>query len=446
MRATLDWSHELLREPEEELFRRLSVFAGGFTLDAAEAVGTAEDAGAEDIVELLGNLVEQSLVVAKQDADGARYGMLEPVRQYALEKLEAGEEAEEVRLRHARYYLALAEQAEPRIKGQDQVQWLDRLEAENDNLRAAIGRSLEAGDARTAARFGWALAMYWVMRARHSEGRLLMEQTLASGGDLPVKMWARALWALASCMYGSGDDERLMATSEESATLFRRAGDRHGEAYALEMVGFAALQLGEFDRATRVLEEALEGFREHEDAWGSALILTHLAVVPLRRGEYPRAVRYAEEAFALTRRSGDRLGANIALHILAQAAWALGEHERTARYFREALVLASEAADKTSSAYCMQGLAAVAGARGQPRRAARLLGAVEALVEAAGIPIYVATADHDLHQRVADAARELLDDRAWMAAWSEGREMSLERAVAYALEGGPGNARAAPDG
>jgi predicted ATPase/transcriptional regulator with XRE-family HTH domain len=434
MRATLDWSHDLLHEPEEELFRRLSVFAGGFTLEAAEAVGTVEYASAEDIVELLGNLVEQTLVVARQDADGARYGMLEPVRQYALEKLEEAEEAEEVRLRHARYYLALAEEAEPRIKGHDQVRWLDRLEAENDNLRAAVGRSSEAGDVRTAARLGWALAMYWVMRARHSEGRLLMEQTLAQGGDLPAKMRARVLWALASCMYGSGDDERLMAISEESAALFRQAGDRHGEAYALEMVGFAALQLGELDRATRVLEEALEGLREHEDAYGSALILTHLAVVPLRRGEYPRAAGYAEEAFALTRRTGDRLAANIALHILAQAAWALGEHERTARYFREALVLASEAADKTSSAYCMQGLAAVAGVRGQPRRVARLLGAVEALVEAAGIPIYVATADHDLHQRVASAARELLGDQAWTAARDEGRAMTFEGAVAYALE------------
>ena len=436
MRATLDWSHDLLHEPEKALFRRLSVFAGGFTLEAAKAVGMAEDPGAEDVVELLGNLVEQSLVVAKQDADGVRYGMLEPVRQYALEKLNESGEAGEMRLRHAGYYLALAEEAEPRIKGHDQVEWLDRLEAENDNLRAAMGRSLEAGEARTAARFGWALAMYWVMRARYSEGRLLMEQTLEGDeGGLPAQMRARVLWALASCMYGSGDDERLMAISKESVALFRLAGDRHGEAYALEMVGFAALRLGEFDRAARILEEALEGFREQEDAYGSALILTHLAVVPLRRGEYQRAAGYAEEALALTRLTGDRLAANIALHVLAQAAWALGEYERTVAYFREALVLASEAADKTSSAYCMQGLAAVAGTRGQPRRVARLLGAVEALVKAAGIPLYVATADHDLHQRAASAARERLGEKEWSSAWDEGQAMTTEQAVEYALKG-----------
>ncbi len=436
MRATLDWSHDLLSEGEKALFRRLSVFAGGFTLEATEKVGVSEGGvDAEEVLELLGRLAEQSLVIVTQEPNtGTRYGMLEPVRQYALEKLEEAGEAGEVRLRHAGYYLALAEEAEPRIKGQEQVQWLDMLEAENDNLRAAIGRSLEAGDARTAARFGWALAVYWVMRARREEGRLLMEQTLAQGGDdLPAPLRARALYALALCVNGSGDDQRLMAISEESATLFRRAGDRHGEAYALLVLSFAALQLGEFDRATRVLKEGLEGFREHEDAWGSAHSLNHLAVASLRRGDRSRAAGYAEEALADTRRSGDRLGANVALYILAQAAWASDEHERAARYFREALVLASEAADKTNSAYCVQGLATVAEARGDPRRAARLLGAAEALLEAAGVPIYV-TADHDLHQRVASTAREKLGEKAWTAACDEGRAMTFEEAVAHALE------------
>jgi tetratricopeptide (TPR) repeat protein len=355
------------------------------------------------------------------------------VRQYALEKLEESGEAREVRLRHVTFYLVLAEEAEPRIKGHDQVEWLDRLEAENDNLRAAIGWSLESGDTRTAARFGWALGMYWVMRGRREEGRLLMEQTLAQGGDeIPTQMRARVLYALALCVNGSGNDQRLIAISEESAALFRQARDRHGEAHALLVLSFAALQLGEFDRATRVLEEALEGFREYEDAWGSAHSLNHLAVASLRRGDHPRAARYAEEALSVTRRSGDRLGANVALHLLAEAAWASDKHERAARYFREALVLASEAADKTSSAYCIQGLADVAGTRGEPRRAARLLGAADALLETTGLPIYVTT-DHDLHQRVASAARELLGELAWTAARKEGRAMSFEEAVAYAV-------------
>ena len=433
MRATLDWSHDLLSEGEKALFRRLSVFSGGFTLEAAEELGAPEGIDATEVFELLGSLAEQSLVIVTQDPNTrTRYGMLEPVRQYAWEKLEEAGEAGEVRLRHARHYLALAEEAEPRIKGHDQVEWLDRLGAENDNLRAAIGRALEDGDAPTAARFGWALAVYWVMRARREEGRLLMEQTLTGGGGLPAGMRARTLYALALCVNGSGEDRRLMAVSEESAALFRRTGEGHGEAHALLVLSFAALQLGDLDRAERILAEALEGFREHEDAWGSAHSLNHLAVASLRRGDYSLAAGYAEEALSDTRRTGDRLGANVALYTLAEAAWASGKLGRAEGYFREALAVASESGDKTSSAYCMRGLAAVAVAGDEPRHAARLLGTAEALLETTGRAVYV-TADHDLHRRAADAARGRLGEQAWKEARDEGRAATFQQAVVYAL-------------
>jgi predicted ATPase/DNA-binding XRE family transcriptional regulator len=435
MRATLDWSHDLLHDPEKELFRRLSVFAGGFTLEAAEDVCAAGAVEPEDVLVLLGNLVEQSLVVADVSPEGGtRYRMLEPVRQYALECLRESGEADEARRRHTEHYLALAEEAEPRIKGRDQAEWLDRLEAENDNLRAAIGWSLEAGEAQTAARIGFALGMYWVMRARHAEGRLLMEQTLARGDDLPAQMRARAIWALTACVYGSGENERLMRLSEEGVARSRRTGDTRAEMYTLGMMGIAILQLGELDRAERVLEESLEMFREQGDAWGASQILDHLAVVPLRRGDYRRAAGYAEEALALSRQTGDRLAGNISLHLLAQAAWASGEHERAGRYYLDALVLTFEVADRTNAAYCMQGLAAVAASRDEPRRAARLLGAAEALLESAGVPVY-AQVDRELRQRVADAAREQLGERAWSVALDEGRAMSFEKAVAYARDG-----------
>ena len=202
------------------------------------------------------------------------------------------------------------------------------------------------------------------------------------------------------------------------------------------MMGFAALQLGELDRATRVLDEALEMFREQGDDWGSAHILTHLAVAPLRQGDYPQAETYAQEALKLTRRTGDRLAANIALHLLAQAASASGEQGRAARYFREALDLTFEVSDRTNAAYSLQGLAAVAEARGEPRHAACLLGAAEALLEAAGIHQLYAQMDHELHQRVVDAIRERLGEQAWKEARDEGRAMSFEEAVAYVREEG----------
>jgi tetratricopeptide (TPR) repeat protein len=174
-------------------------------------------------------------------------------------------------------------------------------------------------------------------------------------------------------------------------------------------------------------------FRELGDVWGAAHLLTHLAVVPLRLGDYPRAAGYSEEALELTRRTGDRLAANIALYLLAQAAWATGEHGLATRYFRDALILTFEVVDRTNAAYCLQGLAAVAGARDEPHRAARLLGAAEALLEAAGTHLY-AQMDHELYQRVADAARERLGEQAWAAARDEGRVMAFEEAVAYACE------------
>jgi non-specific serine/threonine protein kinase len=235
--------------------------------------------------------------------------------------------------------------------------------------------------------------MYWLMRGRQSEGRLLMEQTLErDGGDLPARLRARALDALAVCMYGSGDDERLMAVSKESAAHSRRSGDAQGEARGLGMMGFAALQLGQLERAQRLLEEALKGFRKHEDAWTAARMLNHLAVAPLRRGEHRRAARYAKGTLALTGQTGDRLAAQTALQILAQAALASGEHQEASRYFQASLAVASELADRVNAAYCMQGLAATA----EPDRAARLLGAAEGLLEATAIPLYAWT-DHEMH-------------------------------------------------
>jgi predicted ATPase len=176
MRAALRWSHDLLSEEEKVLFRRLSAFAGGFTLEAAEAVGAGREEGTEDVLHLLGRLVEQSLVVAADtggEGNEVRYGMLEPVRQYAQELLEESGEAEETRRRHAEFFLALAEEAEPEIRGPDQVEWLKRLEIENGNLRAAMGWVLspQGGDAATAAhegqhlceRFLWCLPLVIVL-------------------------------------------------------------------------------------------------------------------------------------------------------------------------------------------------------------------------------------------------------------------------------------------
>jgi tetratricopeptide (TPR) repeat protein len=250
-------------------------------------------------------------------------------------------------------------------------------------------------------------------------------------------MRARALFALALCVYGSGDDERLMAVAEEGVTLSRQAGDRRGEAYTLTMSGYAALQLGDREWAARVLEEALDMVREQGDAWRAALIMNHLTVVALDRGEHQRAAEYAEESLALTRQTGDRYAANITLSLLAQMAWESDERERAAGHWREALRLSYELANKANSASSIQGLATVAESRGELRRAVRLLGAAETLLEAAGLVLYAYTTytSNEPHQRAASAACEELGERAWKEARDEGRAMTFEQAVEYALEG-----------
>jgi len=261
-----------------------------------------------------------------------------------------------------------------------------------------------------------------------------MEQVV-SRSDLPAKMRGRVRWALSVCMYGFGDDQRLQTLAEEGVALSRQARDRFGEGLALGIHGFAALQLGELDQASRLLEESLDIFRELRDAWAAAHVLNHLAVVPLRQDDYPQAVGFAEEALALTRLTGDRFAANISLNLLAQAAWASGEHRLAERYLREALAVSHEIRAWMDAAYCVQGLAAAAGERDEQQRAARMLGAADAMLESAG-PHFrdMATDDHEPHQHAVSAAREQLGKRAWTAAWEEGRAMTFDQAVAFALE------------
>jgi predicted ATPase/transcriptional regulator with XRE-family HTH domain len=434
MRNTLGWSYDLLSEPERSVFRRLAVFRGGWDLETVEVVGAGGDVQAEDVLDLLGRLAEQSLVMVEGNPAGmTRYRLLEPVRQYAAELLEGSGEADEVMRRHARHYLALVEQAEPELRGRHQVEWLDRLELESDNVRAAVEWSLEGGDVGDAIRIARGLTMYWVMRGGHREGRAWMERALDRGGNQPAKVRAEALYVLSICEYGLGNDVRLMEVSEGSAALYRQVEDRHGEALASGMGGFAALRMGDLDRAEAILDQAAGVTRELDDKWITALFLDHLAVVPLRRGDYARAARHVEEALELSRQTGDRLAAYTSLHILAQAAQGWGDHELAARYFGEALQITHALGDRAAAAYCLQGLAQVAEARGDAWHVARLLGAAEALLETVVPPRWAFLPDCALHERTGCVAREQLGEAAFESAWSEGRAMRFQRAVEYGL-------------
>jgi predicted ATPase/DNA-binding XRE family transcriptional regulator len=434
MKATLDWSHNLLREPERRLFQRLSVFHDGFTLGAVETVGSADDSETEDVLDLLGELVAQSLVTVQRSAEigEVRYGMLAPVRQYAHEKLEESGEATTISRTHASYFLALAERAYPELMGARQVEWLDQLEQEHRNLVAAVSWALDVGDAETGASLGWALWLFWMIRGYQREGRRWMEAMLAL--DLSPALRAKVLVSVASLAYGHGDYEWCERYSEESLQLSRQLGDTPRVAWAEFGLGVTAMSRADHEAATPHLQESLRSFREIGDDFGVARATICLGMVALMRGDVNRATGTFEESLAVARRIEDRTGACITLYNLAQLALSRGDHGHATTLFEEGITLSEQVTDRANVAYCLEGLAEVAGAQDNPERSARLFGAAEGLLEVLGSPVYTYyKPDPSLYERTVSATRSRLGDVAFEEARERGRKMGFEQAVEYAL-------------
>ena len=438
MRATLDWSYGLLSEPERALFVRLSVFAGGFTLEAAEAVGAdaAGPFGAEDVLDLVGGLVEQSLLTAETDAGGGvRYGMLEPVRQYALERAEEGGESGEARRRHAAYFLALAERAASELRGPAQVEWLENLERENGNLRAAMSRALSGDEAEVAVRLGWALWVFWWLRGHQEEGRRSMEVLLEE--NPPDRLRARAVQVANAMAYTQGDFEACARYSREALELSRAVGDELCEAYALCGLGLEALGQGEFGGATARFEAALPLFVRSGEEGMLPILRVWMGIVLLLRGDRDRAVSSFEEGLSLARERGDRLGTYNALYNLAQLAAVRGDHGLALRMFEEGVALSEGMGDRANLAHFLEGLAAVEGMRGDARRCATLSGAAERLSKEAGAPVYnYYVPAPSLRDAAAAGARSALGEAAFEEARGRGLKMSFGQAIRYALPRG----------
>lgn len=437
MRATFDWSFELLSGHERTLFRRLSVFAGGFTLEAAEAACSDEGSiGRGEVLNLLSGLVDKSLVVA--DIIGevrVRYRMLEPVGQYARERLEASGEEEVVRRRHAAHFLALAERAEPELKGRGQVEWLQRLEEDNGNLRAAMAWLLAEGEIEDAVRMAWSLWIFWLIHGHQSEGRRWIEAALEKGENLVTHTRARALAVQASTYYGLGSPERMEQILEEASALFRQVADDPGLATALGGMAGARMHRGDAEGAIALFEEAIPLGREAGEKWGPSGALAHLGSIYLGLGDFERAARSFEEGLALSRDIGNRLGEATALYGLATAEQGRGGHDRAAELYAEGLVSAAEADDKANISYCLEGLAQAAMAQGKTERAAWLFGAAVASLEAAGGSLYPYAQDRSLYERAVGEVRSRLGEAAFSEAWALGSATSPAEAVEYALSG-----------
>lgn len=432
MHATLDWSHDLLSDEEQALFRRLSVFSGGFTLETAEAVGADDRVGVGFVLGLLGRLVEQSLVrVEPGTGDEARYGMLEPVRQYALEKLGEGGEEQEIRARHAAYFADLAGQAGSELKRADQASWLDRLSREHDNLRAALSWLLGRDEAQRVARIGWEIHRFWSLRGHTGEGQRWMERALALPDELSDGARARALYVVSMLSYVRGEAGRTVEAVEESIAASRAAGDPGALANGLLGRGLAALGEGDLEAAEEILGEALAMFREQDDGSGAALGLVGLAQVALARGDFDLAAESLAEAEALSRSVGDLFILIAALSAQALAARLRGDAAQTAALLRESVGLAGTLGDAWHVVFGVTGLAGEAASQGLAERAARLFGAAEALRETMGVDI-PSPAWRALNERDLARAREQLAPETFDAARAEGRAMTLEETVAEA--------------
>ena len=436
MSATLDWSYDLLSEPEKALLRQLSVFAGGFSLEAAEAVDPAVDDDAGNVLRLLGELVGQSLVAVEAlpdaNADEPRYGMLEPVRQYAREKLEESGESATASRRHAAFYLELAERAYPELRGEHQGEWLEKLEHENGNLRAAMGWAVSAVEAETASRLGWALWLFWWLRGHQREGRSWMEMLLEQNS--PAVLRAIESTVAGIMAFTQGDYEASQGYLEEGLELAGSVGDTMRTAYATYVLGLLALNTQDYPTARSRLEEALRLFLERGDAQDAATVRSHLGMLLLIQGEYDMAAAKIEESLDLARRLGDRLGINDALYHLAQIAQARSDNELAARRFEEGVALSAEIGDRANLGYFLEGLAVVAGVRGESERSTRLFGTAEGMLRAAEAPVYsVYEPNRSLYERTKDEVRSRLGEEDFEAIRAEGRAMDFEQAVLYAL-------------
>lgn len=430
LRGSLDWSYDLLDDRERDLFARLSAFAGGWTLEAAEALEPAH-AREGEVLDGISRLVDKSLVLAGPSSGGAvRYGMLEPLRQYAREKLEEGGKAEAVRRRHATFFVALAEEAEPMLEEGDQAAWVERLGREHPNLRAALSWSLEA-EPEMCLRLAGAVWRFWQMRGHLGEGRRWLDEALERGGGGIMR--ARALRAAGALAWTQGDYRSAEPAFEESLALSREAGDGWTAARALNGLGSVARDLGDHARARTFLEESLVLWRGLENSEGVAQALQNLGGVAFYQGDHARAMGYWEESLAIYREIGEKHASAISLNNLGEVARIRGEHDRAAELGLKSLALFREIDDRWAIFQSMISLGRLELAREDYDRAARLFASAQTLRETIGAALSPAE-NSDYERNVADA-RSALGETTFATSWEAGSSLGQELAVEYALSG-----------
>ena len=385
MRRTIEWSVQLLEPDAADLFECLGAFAGAFPLEAVEAV--ADGAGDAAVIDGLAALVDGSLVQQRDQGERAMFTMLAAVREFARERFDARADAASIRDRHARWYVALGEQAEAELDGPRQVSWVARLSDEGDDLRAAMRHLLDTGQWETAAHLTWSLYVYWWVDGHLGLVREWMMELLDAGAELDELTRATALYFTRAIGFWQHPDDWVVPGLDESVEAFHRAGDRSGEALALISLGLALLGARQPDpeRADAALARALDRFRETDDRWGEAMALVTLGrVALLKRALEPALARFTASLEVATRQ-GDQLGVAIAQYHCGWAELLLGNAEVARDRFERSLDLSRRLGHDEGIAYGLEGLVAVAAASGAVATAGELLGAAELLRERAGL-------------------------------------------------------------
>jgi predicted ATPase/DNA-binding CsgD family transcriptional regulator len=474
MRATLDWSYGLLAPPEQIVFGRLAVFVGGWSLEAAEEVCSDGGVAPQDVLGLLTRLVDASLIHVDERDGRARYRLLEPVRQYAHERVVASGELDAVRLLHATYFQSLAEQLEidANVGGPRRQAAHAALELERDNLRAALRWCLDQGEAQMGFRLGRAHWNLWVVQGAFSEGRAWLTQLIAlpDGATAPAMRavaqtieatlawrqgsYARARelqkealpllrqaddpWALHAALADVGwialylgDYRAAQAHFDESLAVARVAGDRVNEAIALSNLGWLALAQDEYSAACALSEASLAVARAVGDKWAVSLSHNIVATVALRQGDLATARRVAEESVVLVRQIGERAQLANSLDLVGQVATAEGHYAEARAALRESLLLHHDMGNRTCIADTLESIAALAATEAQSERAVQLAGAAAGIRVQVGAPLSPMRRDMLEHWLV--PVRQALGAETTTLAWEAGRNMAVEPALDLAL-------------
>ena len=444
LRTAIAWSYDLLDARTQRLFAQLAVFAGGFTVAAVEAVCRTDGDRPGTVLDGLQALLDASLIEALDgDGDAPRFHLLETIGEYAHERLETGGAAEPLGRLHAQYYLDLAEATTlERADGAQQVTWLQQLELEHDNLRTALHWALDCHELTFGLRLGSALGRFWLLHGHVTEGRHWLEAVLArcSTLDPGAEPGANAAPLRATALHAAGwlatqqrDYDRAVVLLEQSLALARTNGDQPQVLAALLALGQLRRQQGDYGRAVPLLEASVALSRELGDPRSEVTALGNLGSMARQEGDLTRAAALLEACLALSRAIGYQEGIGWACSYLARVTTNQGDYGRSAALLRESLDWFRAVDRRDGIAHTLEGFGCIAAAEGQTERAARLLGAAHTGRVAVQVPLNPAEEQLDVIPAMT-AARARLAAAAWEAAWAAGQTMTLEQAVAYALD------------